>query len=109
MEDIEAYKLKLVFDLTLDLTKIKQKYCNHLCVENFAEETLSKLLSAAGYNSAKNDDHTLVPLPVKSDAWLCMVMFIINHREDIESDFADFGGLSPLLEFVGREGDLDDG
>jgi|GEM_PF-6746628 len=37
-------ELKAVCELVLGLAEIKAKYCHHLCVENFAEQCLAKLL-----------------------------------------------------------------
>jgi len=39
-----ANELRVLCDLTVALTEIRARYCNNLCVENFAPELLIKLI-----------------------------------------------------------------
>lgn len=41
--DVES--LKVICDTVVGLTKLRQKECKHLCVENFAQECFGRLLS----------------------------------------------------------------
>ena len=38
-------ELRLVSDLTIDLTRLRQEHCKHLCIENYAPELFHKLLT----------------------------------------------------------------
>ena len=42
--NITNEELKIICDTVVELTKIRQAGCNHLCVENFASECMDKLL-----------------------------------------------------------------
>lgn len=42
---VSCHELKVISDLTVQLTEIRQKDCNHLCVENFAPDVFHSLLS----------------------------------------------------------------
>jgi len=44
MSDFKEYELRLLFDLTLKLTKLRQEECKHLCIENAAPEILLGLI-----------------------------------------------------------------
>lgn len=46
MSDFKEYELRLLFDLTLKLTKLRQEECKHLCIENAAPEILLGLIQA---------------------------------------------------------------
>ena len=45
----------------------------------------------------------IVPLPIKSKAWGCIVEYVTSHDGDIESDTNDFGTLKPMLDFMNRD------
>lgn len=44
MENFKEHELKLIFQLTLDLVKLRQNECKHLCVENAAPEILRGIM-----------------------------------------------------------------
>ena len=43
---METEKLKLLCDMTVQLTKLRQNECKHLSIENTAPEIFSNLLSS---------------------------------------------------------------
>ena len=43
---IDIEELKVICDLTVRLTELRQNECKHLCVENFASKCFSELLTA---------------------------------------------------------------
>tara|TARA_R110000764_G_scaffold57488_1_gene125121 strand:- start:5326 stop:5514 length:189 start_codon:yes stop_codon:yes gene_type:complete len=43
--DITTEELKIICDTVVELTKIRQAGCNHLCVEEFAPECMGSLLT----------------------------------------------------------------
>ena len=45
----------------------------------------------------------IVPLPIKSKAWGCIVEYVTSHAGDIESDTNDFGTLKPIWDFMNRD------
>jgi len=44
-----------------------------------------------------------VPLTIKSEAWCCIVQFVIDHAGDIEAGTNDFDKLRPILSFMSRD------
>ena len=42
-------QLKIICDMAIELTVIKMRSCEHLNIENFTPELLSKLLSSIKY------------------------------------------------------------
>jgi hypothetical protein len=42
--NITNEELKIICDTVVELTKIRQAGCNHLCVENFAPKCMANLL-----------------------------------------------------------------
>ena len=42
---VSCDELKVICDTVVELAKIRQKGCNHLCVENFAQQCLGQLLT----------------------------------------------------------------
>ena len=45
----------------------------------------------------------IVPLPIKSKAWGCIVEYVKNHAGDIESGANDFDTLKPIWDFMNRD------
>ena len=45
MKELTLDELKVVSELTFELTKLKQNECKHLCVENFAPPLLKNLIA----------------------------------------------------------------
>ena len=45
----------------------------------------------------------IVPLPIKSKAWGCIVEYVTNHAGDIESCTNDFDTLKPIWDFMNRD------
>lgn len=43
-------QFKRLCDLTLELTRLRQNECKHLCVENFSPKLLKELMEAAKQN-----------------------------------------------------------
>lgn len=43
-------ELKIIADMTITLTEMRKKSCDHLCIENFAPELFEKLLR--GYHNS---------------------------------------------------------
>jgi hypothetical protein len=41
--------LKVIADLTVQLTRLRQEQCKHLCIENYAPGLFASLLDAVGY------------------------------------------------------------
>jgi len=41
---MDVQELKVICDTVVELTKLRQNECKHLCIENFAPECLRKLL-----------------------------------------------------------------
>lgn len=52
-----ADELKIIADLTLNLTKLRQNDCAWLCIENFSPELFSKLLTV--YTTLKADSESI--------------------------------------------------
>ena len=44
MENFKEYELRLIFALTIDLVKMRQEECKHLCIENAAPEILRGII-----------------------------------------------------------------
>ena len=42
---VSCDELKVICDTVVELAKIRQKGCSHLCVENFAQQCLGQLLT----------------------------------------------------------------
>ena len=42
---VSCDELKVICDTVVELAKVRQKGCNHLCVENFAQQCLGQLLT----------------------------------------------------------------
>lgn len=49
-------ELKELCKLTLELTKLRQKECPHLCIENFAPDLLEGLIRASVATRKDNPD-----------------------------------------------------
>ena len=45
----------------------------------------------------------IVPLPIKSKAWGCIVEYVTSHAGDIESGTNDFDTLKPIWDFMNRD------
>ena len=46
-DNISIEKFIAITELVAQLTELRVKYCNHLCIENYAPELFEKLLRAA--------------------------------------------------------------
>jgi hypothetical protein len=55
-----AAELKVIADLTVELTRLRQNECKHLCIENLAPEIFGKLVGAYLYGS--EDRAEVLPL-----------------------------------------------
>ena len=53
---VSAEVLRTLCDTTVRLAEIRQRGCSHLCVENFAEDCLAKLIRAYAHNATRSDD-----------------------------------------------------
>ena len=49
---VSCDELRIICDTVVELTKIRQKGCAHLCVENFAQECLGQLLTELKMNNS---------------------------------------------------------
>lgn len=47
---VSGDELKIICDTVVDLARIRQEGCNHLCVENFAQQCLGQLLTELQLN-----------------------------------------------------------
>lgn len=47
---VSCDELKIICDTVVELARIRQKGCNHLCVENFAQQCLGQLLTELQLN-----------------------------------------------------------
>lgn len=47
---VSCDELRIICDTVVELAKIRQKGCAHLCVENFAQECLGQLLTELKIN-----------------------------------------------------------
>jgi hypothetical protein len=47
---VSCDELKIICDTVVELARIRQKGCNHLCVENFAQQCLGQLLAELQLN-----------------------------------------------------------
>ena len=54
------------------------------------------------YKVTKKHPVALVPIPIQSDEWSCIVKFVESHANDIEQDINDFGELKPMWDFMNR-------
>jgi len=57
----------------------------------------------ADYKVTYKNPDPMVPLPIHSDAWSCLVDFLLAHRDDIINDINDYGGLGSMLDFIERD------
>ena len=48
-------------------------------------------------------NEAMVPMPVNSEAWSCIVAYVLDHRDDIETGINDFDCLMPVLDFFDRK------
>ena len=48
-------QLREICAVTVELTRLRQNECKHLCIENFAPELLGKLLNACNQQGAAFD------------------------------------------------------
>ncbi len=55
---MNADQLRELCTLTLELTKLRQAECKHLCIENFAPELFGKLIGElqASHNAQRRPD-----------------------------------------------------
>ena len=44
----------------------------------------------------------MVPLPVKSEAWVGIMDFVIEHEQEIRTEVDGFGDLKPIWDFMNR-------
>lgn len=47
---VSCDELKVICDTVVELARIRQKSCNYLCVENFAQQCLGQLLTELKLN-----------------------------------------------------------
>lgn len=47
---VSCDELKIICDTVVELARIRQRGCNHLCVENFAQQCLGQLLTELQLN-----------------------------------------------------------
>lgn len=50
---VSCDELKIICDTVVELARIRQKGCNHLCVENFAQQCLGRLLTELQLNKRR--------------------------------------------------------
>lgn len=51
-------ELKAICEMTVELTKLRQNGCKHLCIENFAPELFRMLLQEFANNSVRSGDRS---------------------------------------------------
>ena len=111
--DIETIKTK-TYGCSRKLTYNEQSFGNPRVELEFQGEGLYKEVTRHTDYKATNRDSgvkqfaadvfyrtgDIVPLPIKSKAWGCIVEYVTSHADDIESSTNDFGTLKPVWEFM---------
>lgn len=79
-------EFKAICDLTVRLTELRQRHCNHLCIENFAPELLQDLMTKHVERSLRQDKDAN-PVVLNSDGmgdvWVHARPVEISKKDEI--------------------------
>ena len=86
---MDTDELRELCTLTVELTKLRQAECKHLCIENFAPELLGKLIR----------ERLAMGLAAPDEA---LRLAVERTRDDLGPDGTNYPGVRKLLAFAER-------